>query len=361
MKYALLILNLFICLVTFTQEVDPANPSTLFKEESDFELTDDQKQIFRNGLEKLTQNDYLGVILDMTNLINLENRCLSAYHLRGQAFLLLKEYNKSINDFSYIIDNVTPKYEDELLLQTHAARGGAFFMKKEYDKAIIDVTYAINSSYKYGATEEARLYFYRLRGSMYFDLNKKQESCLDLKIASSGGNKEAISLYNEKCLSTSNSFSAERNNNSNNSSTYSNAGSFKFEKPILNITWVDNRKVCCCCNTNMRKYRNAKIDKKESEELQYIMKNLYVYHKNNNSNESIINADLSRLQTFVSNNLTAIAGFTIPSMYTFTRVAFENVPGYKVVSKNVRLDIYEELNKKCGKCKYDCLDDSDCK
>ena len=358
MKYALLILNLFICLVTFSQEVDPANPSTLFKEESETDiLTEEQKLLLNSGIDKFLKKNFNGAIFDLTNLINQKPKFLGAYFFRAKAYCDLEDYNNSFNDINFAINNMTKNYE-ALLVHAFYVRSTMYWMIKQHDNAVNDVTFAINNASKWEVPILEQQRWYAMRGVYYSNLNKTVESCQDLKIASYSTDPIVNGLYSKYCSSISESDQPASNLSNNNSS---NASSFKFVKPVLNITWVDNRKTCCCCNTNMRKYRNAKIDKKESEELQYIMKNLYVYHKNNNSNESIINADLSRLQTFVSNNLTAIAGFTIPSMYTFTRVAFENVPGYKVVSKNVRLDIYEELNKKCGKCKYDCLDDSDCK
>lgn len=358
MKNALLILNLFICSITFSQnEVDPSNPSTLFVEESDFEMTDEQKQLFNNGIDKFNNKDNLGLLVDMSNLINQEPRCLSAYFYRGAAFYRLKEYIKAINDFSYCIDNITPKYEN-ILLTSYALRASSYGMIKEYNKGISDLTFSINNFDKYETPEEQRFNFHLSRGSLYFQLNKKEEGCLDFKIASRSGDEFMIKSYNDNCVAVSNS--AENNVSNTTSNNQGSSSTFKFVKPTLNITWVDNRKACCCCNKNMGKYEEAKFDNKESAEFQYISENLYLYHTKNNCSESTINADLDRLQIFVSNNFKTIVPFAIPSTYKLLKL-YELTPDYKMGSKNVKVDIYDVLNKKCGKCKYDCNDDYDCK
>ncbi len=361
MKHLFFIINLFVVLVTFSQnEIDPANPSTMFVDKSDENiLTEEQKQLLNSGLVKYENKNFSGAIFDLTNLINLKPRCLSAYLYRAKAYYDLNDFSNSINDINFCIDNMTNQYE-ALLVWIYYERSALYWRTEHNDKAVSDVTFAINNASKWDVPILEQQRWHAMRGIYYFNLNKPVEGCQDLKIASYSTDTGVNELYSKYCSSNNANDNQAKHSNSNTSSL-SNASSFNFEKPILNITWVDNRKVCCCCNTNMRKYRNEKLSNKESAEFQYILKNLYIYHKNNNSNESTINADLSRLQKFVSTNFTEIAVFTIPTMYSMTKKAFEIVPGYKVGSKNVKLNIYEELNKKCGKCKDDCLYDSECK
>lgn len=284
----------------------------------DFELSDYQKQLLKSGISKSTNKDFQGAIVDLTSLINQEPRCLIAYFFRGASYGVLNDYKNSINDETYFINNITPKYS-ELLPQAYLVRGGS-----------------------------------------YIQIQNKTEGCSDLKKTINNPDIDQ-SYYEKNCLDQNNTNNQRQHSSSNHTNQQqAKASSFQFVRPALNITWIDNRKSCCCCNTNMGKYEESKAENKETAEINYLMESLYVYHKKNNASESVINSDLQRLQVFVANNYNSIVALGVPINYPMLKL-FEIDPSYKFASKNVKVNIYRVVNKKCGRCKGYCMDDRDCR
>jgi tetratricopeptide (TPR) repeat protein len=122
---------------------------------------------------KLTAGDYLdrGIFFesiedyDMAiscydDAIRLQPDMLATYYRRGTVYVINKENDKAIADYTQVIKldpNDMPGY--------YAIRGALYDRKHEFDKAISDYTQAIKLGYNYAAYFHARGFMYAMKGN----------------------------------------------------------------------------------------------------------------------------------------------------------------------------------------------------
>jgi tetratricopeptide (TPR) repeat protein len=172
----------------------------------------DAKELFLNGIDKVSIRDYTGAILDFSGAIKLDSGFKQAYENRGVAKFYLEDYpgaiadytkaleidpndysthgrrgwaEYNIQDYSGAIDDFTkalegPKYN----IRYHNIRGRTKYQLRDYEGAIADFDKVIKS-WTSGKTQKNNAYYWR--GLSKIELGQKESGCLDLKKASKAG------------------------------------------------------------------------------------------------------------------------------------------------------------------------------
>jgi len=114
----------------------------------------------------------------------------------------------------------------------------------------------------------------------------------------------------------------------------------------LKITFIDNRKKCCCCNAN---YASYKLDDEivQTKKMEYLVLELAYHAKDNSYDDDHLTNDTQKLSAFVSKNYNALSALAIPStviMY-YSLIPLGAIPR---PSKNVKANKYINESKYCS-------------
>ena len=138
---------------------------------------------------------------------------------------------------------------------------------------------------------------------------------------------------------------------------------YKFTPPpVLKIDYIDNRKMCCCCNEYYVQF-NLKDKKKleVQEKIYYSVEMLAKYHKENGigiygfiTGEEQIQLDLNKVQDELLRiypDYGLEIGFGGTMWYNLVSSGF----GMKLCSTERKVDLYENIGNHCSlKCKNIC-------
>jgi hypothetical protein len=138
---------------------------------------------------------------------------------------------------------------------------------------------------------------------------------------------------------------------------------YKFTPPpALKINYIDNRKMCCCCN---EKYIQYKLEDKKKLEVQqkiyYCTEKLALFHRENGNgaysstvNKEQIDLDLKKLQDELIKiypNYGLEIGFGSTYWYQLAALGM----GMKLGSTERDVNLYENVGNHCSlKCKNIC-------
>ena len=131
--------------------------------------------------------------------------------------------------------------------------------------------------------------------------------------------------------------------------------------PALKINYIDNRKMCCCCNEKYAQYKME--DKKKLEVLHkiyYCTEKLALFHRENGNgpksstiNKEQIDLDLKKLQTELLKlypNYGLEIGFVSTQWYNVASLGY-----MKLGSTERNADLYENIGNHCSlKCQNIC-------
>lgn len=135
---------------------------------------------------------------------------------------------------------------------------------------------------------------------------------------------------------------------------------FVFTKPKLNITYIDNRMMCCYCKKRYAKHYSSAKSRKDAEELTYLGEILELHYQKVNADDCYKNECLKRYTQFVNDNYGMLAGLT-SGMFSKVGVLFQSFFGKTMGSKNRTIDMYSIESNFCSpKCQDDCLYSSNC-
>jgi hypothetical protein len=147
-------------------------------------------------------------------------------------------------------------------------------------------------------------------------------------------------------------------NNTNTSQGQSTQCNFVFKKPQLNITYVDNRKMCCYCNKRYAQYstRNGA----STEAIAYIGEELYLHFQKTNADKAHQDADIQRFQKFVAENYDLLSSMGVA--FAVSRAQILEMTGNALCSKNRKVDKYSVDSKFCSaECQDKCSWSENCK
>ena len=124
------------------------------------------KTYFDRALEKLNKGEHQAGIADLTEAIRLKPDYAEAYNNRGNAYSLLKQYDKAISDYNDAM-RLKPDYASAF-----NNRGNAYSLLKQYDKAISDYNDAMRLKPDYTSA-------FNNRGNVYYLLKEYDKAVRD--------------------------------------------------------------------------------------------------------------------------------------------------------------------------------------
>ena len=145
-----------------------------------FSFAQTADELAKSGLDKAMGNNPQGAIVDYTKSLELKQNP-DTYYKRAIAYMMAKEYTKSIDDFNKI--ETVRKNETEFFFQ----RGNTKALMGDNQGAILDFDKSIALKPDFG-----KVYFYR--GLSKITLKDKDSACKDLQ--------KAIDLKYDKALET---------------------------------------------------------------------------------------------------------------------------------------------------------------
>jgi hypothetical protein len=163
---------------------------------------------------------------------------------------------------------------------------------------------------------------------------------------------------NSSTTNTNNTNNTTNSNNTNTSQGQSTQCNFVFKKPQLNITYVDNRKMCCYCNKRYAQYstRNGA----STEAIAYIGEELYLHFQKTNADKTHQDADIQRFQKFVAENYDLLSSMGVA--FAVSRAQILEMTGNALCSKNRKVDKYSVDSKFCSaECQDKCSWSENCK
>ena len=132
---------------------------------------------------------------------------------------------------------------------------------------------------------------------------------------------------------------------------------YKFTPPpALKINYIDNRKMCCCCNEKYVQYNvNEKKKLEIQEKIYFSIEMLAKYHRvNGTKSEEQIKIDLDKVQDELLKiypNYGLEIGFGGTMWYQLAKTGI----GMKLCSTERSVDLYENIGNHCSlKCKNIC-------
>ena len=142
---------------------------------------------FNKAEDLFANGEYKEAAALYTNVIIADPENVNAFLRRGFCNSVLKQYEASIKDFSFVIEK-HPKHSFAYL-----SRGSAYNKTEQFKTALIDFDMVLNMDPK---NQEA----YNNRGWAKNGLGLYKEACADWKISKKLGNEEAkIILKNNHC------------------------------------------------------------------------------------------------------------------------------------------------------------------
>ncbi len=349
------------------------------------------------GMCKVT-NDLDGVIKDMDLFINnsygFETRIAMAYFFKGSSLIGLKNYDEGCkyltlaknSDESWISEssnkliaeycgtapkrielsesqkiiyskaieesekgnlNTSLDYFNQLISQspnyfsTYILRAGIKGQLHQYSQAVSDVDIFIKNSAGY---EPLLANAYRIKGAALIGIDKLDEGCKYLTLAinkgDAGAKKDFETLCNQKNKPTS--------------PVSNSACSFVFKKPILTITYIDNRTMCCYCKKKYAKYEEHSTAK-ETEEMAFLGEQLYMHYEAINADDNHKTKDRDQFKAFIAKNYNTISAIGIDFMIAWGEM--KNMLEGKLVDTNRKVKKYTINSKFCSneceeKCSY---------
>lgn len=265
--------------------------------------SEDDPSLLVNKAQQFQKNgDYKSAIDIYSKMISLKPNFTIAYAMRGYCKALLKDFNGSYTDITYFINNPTQDAKSQLP-DAHSARGEILLL-----------------------------------------LGRKQEACSDLLLAKNANVSSAIKSYNANCLANTRTEAV---------------CNYKFVKPQLNITYIDNRQKCCYCNKSYAKY---KIDSeaKNVKEINYLIEKLYIHFKETKADDIHKEKDSMALQKFIAENYSYLSSIGVSIGLTGAEI-MDNKFNKPLANKNLEANKYKIESAFCSlKCEDDC-NDHNCK
>ena len=149
-----------------------------------FAQSENAKEFYNSGNEKLDRKQYKEAIKDYTKTIELNKTFVAAYYNRGLAKNYLKDYKGAIEDYTKTIEL------DSFNIQAYNNRGLAKKALEDYDGAVEDYTKAISLNDSF-----ASAYFNRGNAKVLMERN----GCEDFKKALDLGNFKAMEYIDKYC------------------------------------------------------------------------------------------------------------------------------------------------------------------
>ena len=353
------------------------------------------------GMCKVT-NDFDGAIKDMDLFINnsygFETRIAMAYLFKGSSLIGLKNYDEGCkyltlaknSDESWIIESAnkiiseycgdTPKrieltesqkiiyskaieesekgnlntsldYFNQLISQspnyfpTYILRAVIKGQLHQKSQSVSDVDMFIKNSAGY---EPLLANAYRIKGAALIGLDKLDEGCKNLTLAinkgDAGAKKDFETLCNQKNKPTS--------------PVSNSTCSFVFKKPILTITYIDNRTMCCYCNQKYAKYEERTLFK-GTEELEFIGEQLCMHYQAINADDDHKTKDRDQFKAFIAKDYKKdFEGVFMTEVGIDMMIAYgemKNLLGGKLGDTNRKFDKYTINSKFCStECEDKC-------
>jgi hypothetical protein len=248
--------------------------------------------------------------------------------------------NSSLDYFNQLISQ-SPNY-----FPTYILIAGIKGQLHQYSQAVSDVDIFIKNSTGY---EPLLANAYRLKGAVLIALDKLDEGCKYLSLAIDKGDTGAKKDFETLCNQKNKPIPAVSNS----------VCSFVFKKPILTITYVDNRTMCCYCNKRYAQYSTSE-SAASTEAIAYLGEELYLHFKNSNANEQHQQQDLDRFQKFVAENYSILASYGVA--FSVKLAEMLDISGERLCSKNRNVKRYNIKSKFCSsECEDRCSYSQNCK
>ena len=170
--------------------------------------------------------------------------------------------------------------------------------------------------------------------------------------------------FNKSSQSTSTSTSTTSTSQSN-VTVNKTVSNYKFTPPpALKINYIDNRKMCCCCNEKYGQYKvNDKKRLEITEKILFSIEKLALYHKENGNglnsptiNKDQIDLDLKKVQEeLLKIYPNYIAEISIGSEWLYNSSSIQAKYGAKICSTERNVNLYENVGDLCSLiCKNKC-------
>lgn len=153
------------------------------------------------------------------------------------------------------------------------------------------------------------------------------------------------------------------NSNTSKATANKSVSNYKFTPPpALKFNYIDNRKMCCCCNERYAQYKTKDKSKLETQEkIFYCAEKLALFHQENGNallsptrNQEQIDLDLTNLEDELLKiypDYGLEIGFGCTMWYNLVSSGFT----MKLCSTERQIDLYENIGNHCSqKCKNIC-------
>lgn len=138
---------------------------------------------YNSALKNFENGNTTMALFQANEIIRLNPGFLDAYYLRGRIYSDLQEHNKSLADFSYLIDKMPPLYPD-----IYVERGLVYSSLQKFELAINDYSNALK-------IDSNHLLAYIQRGYCFFEIGKFDQAIHDLDKALSIDPSNIHALY----------------------------------------------------------------------------------------------------------------------------------------------------------------------
>ncbi len=137
----------------------------------------------------MEQKQYQYAIDNFRQVIQNDQNCEEAYFSRGNAYYMLKDYDKAFDDFSKVIDLQS---HNHLNWQSYYLRGLIYYQRKDFEHTIKDGNAAIEMNDEYSQA-------YYIQGLGYLGENLKDKAQYDFnKILTLSNDSEMIDKAKEQ-------------------------------------------------------------------------------------------------------------------------------------------------------------------